>query len=228
MNERPTETENVANEQAESSRRLKRRILTVLVCMLAMVVLATVLVMVLGGLGEDTPEEAHTVNVKYENVNPSLDIMQDAEYLAYDRNIYYCDDGTGVTLMLKDDEIVSYGPAMVLLRDMIRAVIAGDAETYNACFSTKYYETNEPHADFAQQQVYDITFTHLETGEKNEAGKSYTQYIFAVKYRIHKNNGTFRRDLGHDDARVQYFVISNRTGETYLVDQIGYSYNQGN
>ena len=228
MNEQPREAENMAHDSAETSRRLRRRILIVLGCILAVIVLAAVLVVILGGLGEDERVEEHTVNVKYEDVNPALDIMKDEEYLAYDRNIYFCDDATGVTVMLKEDEVASYGPAMVLLRDMIRAVIAGDAETYNECFSPIYYETNEPHAGFAQQQVYDICFTYLESGEKTEEGRSYTQYVFAVKYRIHKNNGTFRRDLGHDDARVQYFVITNRTGDAYLVDQIGYSYNQDN
>ena len=228
MNEQQNEVEKNEYDSADASARLRKRILIVLGCMIALVALAATLVIILSGFDEDVTEEEHTVNVTYYDVDPAQDIMKDEEYLAYDRNIYFCDDGTGVTVMLKDDEIGSYGPAMVLLRDMIRAVISGDAKTYNDCFSTKYYETNEPHAEFAQQQVYDITFTYLESGEKTEEGKQYTQYIFAVKYRIHKNNGTFRRDLGHDDARIQYFVISNRTGDTYLVDQIGYSYNQGN
>ena len=53
-----------------------------------------------------------------------------------------------------------------------------------------------------------------------DKGKAYTQYVFTVEYKIHKNNGTFRTDIGLDESRRQYFVLSDSTGKEVLIDQI--------
>jgi hypothetical protein len=46
-----------------------------------------------------------------------------------------------------------------------------------------------------------------------------------VEYRIRNNNGTFRTDIGHDESRKQYFVLSDSTSRDVLIDQIlGYKY----
>ena len=55
----------------------------------------------------------------------------------------------------------------------------------------------------------------------NSEGKTYTEYVIMIEYKIHENNGTFRRDVESDVARPQYFVINNSTGE-YKVMEIAY------
>lgn len=223
--------EEEAQRAREASRKLKRTILLIAAAMAVFAVLAMMLLPVLdkainGQKEEETTRPPNTVI--YLDPDYDYDIMQDQEYLELDRYIYYRDARTGETIILLDDEISGYGPGMVTLKTMIDAIIAGDHETYNSLFSSNYFavEGREPEPPFTMQQVYDILITRVEVQDivDKELGK-YTQYEYTVEYKIHKNNGTFRTDLGHDDSRKQYFILSDSTGREVLIDQIlGYRY----
>lgn len=220
-----------ARRAGESLRKLKRRILIIAAGMAAFAILALILLPVLDRIADTAKEEETTARpntVIYYDPDYDYDIMQDEEYLGLDRYIYYKDARTNETIILLDHEIQGYGPAMVTLKTMIDAIIAGDHETYNSLFSSNYFavEGREEEPPFTMQQVYDILITRVEvTDVVDEKLGKYTQYEYTVEYKIHKNNGTFRTDLGHDDSRKQYFILSDSTGSKVLIDQIlGYQY----
>ena len=230
MNQEPST--NSFDEQAarahEASRRLKRNMFIVIVCMIVFAIVAIPLINYL-----DNPAQTNSNGELMTSPRPNsviffdpdyeYDIMKDAEYLAKDRAIYYCDKISGVTEALDDNSIYGYGDALPVLKKMIDCIIAGDADEYNKLFSSNYFavEGREPEEPFTMQQVYDILFTKVAVSDKKtEAGRKYTQYEFEVDYKIHKNNGTFRTDIGHDESRKQYFVLSDSTGERVLIDQI--------
>ncbi len=224
--------EEEAKKAQEATARLKRIILLAAAAMVVFVVVALLIIPILdGAIGTHEREEVTTVRhntVIYYDPDYDYDIMQDQEYLELDRYIYYSDARTNETIILLDHEIKDYGEGMVTLKTMIDAIIAGDHETYNALFSENYFavEGREPEAPFTMQQVYDIIITRVNVKDvADEKLGRYTQYEYTVEYKIHKNNGTFRTDLGHDDSRKQYFVLSNSTGKEVLIDQIlGYNY----
>jgi hypothetical protein len=154
--------------------------------------------------------------------------MEDQDYLQLDRRIYYT-TRTGERYPLNEENFVNQGPAVLVLKEMIEAIIAGDHEAYNELFSSNYFATegNAPEEDFTMQRVYGIEFTWMAESSKTDekTGKTYTQYEIVVEYKINKNDGTFRLDLGHDDSRKQYFVLSNHASDRVLIDQIiGYVY----
>lgn len=225
--------EEESRKAREASQKLKKRILIIAACMVVFAFAATLIMPVLDRAlsGEEQEEETtrRPNTVIYCEADYDYDIMQDTEYLELDRYIYYKDARTNETIILLDHEIDGYGPAMVTLKAMIDAIIAGDHEAYNALFSDTYYATDEarqPEPPFTMQQVYDILITRVEVTDivDEEFGK-YTQYEYTVEYKIHKNNGTFRTDLGHDDSRKQYFILSDSTDSQVLIDQIlGYQY----
>jgi hypothetical protein len=99
---------------------------------------------------------------------------------------------------------------------MFEAIIAGDADAYNALLS----ENIEPKDDFTQQQVYKIHVTSIDNRDSKSDG-----YNFKVEYQIHENNGTFRTDIGSDMAKIQYFTIRKIDGK-YLIDSITESNNK--
>jgi hypothetical protein len=110
---------------------------------------------------------------------------------------------------------------------MIRAVINGDADAYNALFSSNYYKNHDPEPPFTMQRLYDIKLTKVsETLVAGEKGK-YTQYEFEVEYKIRLNDGTYRTDIGHDESKKQYFVLSDSVTGEVLIDQI-LEYNYAN
>lgn len=216
-----------AAEARKASRRLKRNMLIVIACMVLFAIVAVPLISYLDNPDQNSKEELVTSprpnSVIFFDPDYDYDIMKDAEYLAKDRTIYYYDKHSGVTEALDNESIYQYGDALPVLKKMIDCIIAGDADEYNKLFSSNYFaiEGREPEEPFTMQQVYDILLTKAAISEKQaENGRKYTQYEFEVEYKIHKNNGTFRTDIGHDESRKQYFVLSNSTDERVLIDQI--------
>jgi hypothetical protein len=65
-----------------------------------------------------------------------------------------------------------------------------------------------------------------ETIIAGEKGK-YTQYEYEVEYKIRLNDGTFRTDIGHDESKKQYFILSDSVSDDVLIDQIlDYNYSK--
>ena len=208
----------------ESTRRLKRNMIIVLVCMVAFAVVAIPLINILDKLqnGEDTEETGKLPpsSIIFATPDYEYDIMQDEEYLQLNRRIYHCDERSGLTEELTDKNIGGYGPAARVLREAINAIIAGDADAYNSLFSDNYYANNEPESPFTMQRLYDIKITKVnETIKSGEKGK-YTQYEYEVEYKIRLNDGTFRTDIGHDESKKQYFILSDSATGDVLIDQI--------
>ncbi len=223
--------EEEARRAAEATRKLKKTIIVIAAAMTVFAALSLILIPILDRALVSEREEETTSRpntVIYYDPDYEYDIMQDKEYLELDRYIYYKDARTGETILLLDHEVKDYGEGMITLKTMLDAIIAGDHETYNSLFSSNYFavEGREPEPPFTMQQVYDILITRVAvTDVVDEKLGKYTQYEYTVEYKIHKNNGTFRTDLGHDDSRKQYFILSDSTSSEVLIDQIlGYQY----
>ena len=214
----------------ESTRRLKRNMIIVIVCLVAFAVIAIPLINVLdnlqnGGTVEET-QKLPPSSIIFATPDYDYDIMQDEDYLQLNRRIYHCDERSGLTEELTDKNVAGYGEAARVLREVINTIIAGDAEAYNACFSANYFAYNEPEAPFTMQRLYDIKLTKVnETIKSGEKGK-YTQYEYEVEYKIRLNDGTYRTDIGHDESKKQYFILSDSVTGYVLVDQI-LDYNYG-
>ena len=214
----------------ESTRRLKRNMIVVLICMAVFVVIAVPLISFLenlqnGGVSEET-QKLPPSSVIFATPDYEYDIMQDKDYLQLNRRIYHCDERSGLTEELTDKNITGYGPAAVVLREAIYAIIAGDADAYNELFSDNYYAKNDPEAPFTMQRLYDIKITKInESIQSGEKGK-YTQYEYEVEYKIRLNDGTYRTDIGHDESKKQYFILSDSVTGDVLIDRI-LDYNYG-
>lgn len=236
MNQRPgpeqetTNFEEQARKAQADARRLKRRILVVFLCLLVFMAIAIPLISFIENRESQSSQgEAEThrsPSISFCTPDYDYDIMQDSEYLSLNRYFFYEDLTSGITVMLDDTNRNSYGPAVVTLMNMIEAIIAGDNEAYNQLFSDDYYSVYDPEDEFTMQQVYDIKISKRSTSEvTSESGGTYTQYDFVVEYKIHKNNGTFRTDIGHDESRKQIFILSDSGSNTALIDDIGYFLN---
>ena len=213
--------EEQSRQARESTKKLKRRMIIVIGVLIAFTVIAIPLITYLDYLdtkknGEEIETRKDSTIIFYEP-DWELDIRKEPGYLAMDRTVYYCDAQYGFTEALDEKNLRDFGPAVVVLNEMINCIIAGDADGYNRLFSENYYANNDPEPPFTMQQVYDIKLTKVKETEM-EAG--YTQYEFEVEYRIRHNNGTFRTDIDDGESRKQYFVLSDSTTREVLIDQI--------
>ena len=208
----------------ESTRRLKRKMIIILVCMVAFAIISIPLINLLSQIQNEGNKEEETKapssTIIFATPDFDYNILEDERYLNLNRRIYLYDERSGITEDLTDKNINAYGEAAIVLRAAINALIAGDADAYNALFSENYYATHKPQSAFTMQRIYDIKLTLVKETEKvGETGK-YTQYEYEVEYKIQRNDGTFRTDIGHDESRKQYFVLSDSVTGEVLIDQI--------
>ena len=231
MDQQNQSFEEQSRQARESTRRLRRNMIIVLIGLLAFVVIAIPLIGILDNL-QNGGEEEETKRLPPSSINfatPDFeyDFMEDEDYLQLNRRIYIYDARSGQTEELTDKNLPGYGEGAAVLRDMIHAVINGDADAYNALFSLNYFENHDPEPPFTMQRLYDIKLTKVsETLVAGEKGK-YTQYEFEVEYKIRLNDGTYRTDIGHDESKKQYFVLSDSVTGEVLIDQI-LEYNYAN
>ncbi len=212
---------------AEATRKLKRKIIIAIIVMVVFAAIAIPVISVLDGAGEDEnkapykPPNASGVDWYPPDYDRKVNILKDPDYLELDRHI---DLKRGAyTITLDTDKLTGYSPAVVVLCDMIDTIIRGDAEAYNRLFSERYFkEGNEPEAPFTMQRIYDIQFDEIrEKIMTDENGQEYNEYIYRVTYKINRNDGTFRLDIGHDVSIPQYFLLSDRSGEV-MIDRLMY------
>ncbi len=230
MNQEPNQFELEGKKAAEAARKLKKRMITVIIGMVVFAIVAIPLISVLDqllvGNGEEETKKQPPSSIIFAEPDYDEDILKDDAYLSLDRTLYYHDERTGTMEALDEKSVVSRGPAVIVLNDMINAIIRGDADTYNQLFSENYYENHEPEYPFTMQRLYDIHISLVNQSTVNpDNGKAYTQYEYEIWYKIRMNNGTYRNDIGHDESSKQYIIISDSTGDNFLIDQIlGYNY----
>lgn len=230
MNDRPNirepEEENAPERSAPDRRasalRLRRRICIILAVLVVFVVAASLLIHCMDE--SDTPEEGTFAPAKeqFEEPDYEYDILKDQAYLALDREVYYSDGG--YTRPIDESDLPSLDAGVTLLWNMIDCIIAGDADGYNSLFTEKYKSKYGETERFAMQQLYDIRITVGRSEQVTQDDRTVNYQTYYVQYRIRKNNGTFRRDIGDDEARIQIFTLSDRENGAVKIEEIGYRY----
>lgn len=226
MNQDPLNFEEQSRQARESTRKLKQRMIIVIICLAVFSVIAIPLISFLDNLEKQQSveelESKKESTIIFFEPNWELDIMKDPAYLALDRTVYYNDVQYGITVALDQKNVTKYGPAVEVLNQMIQFIIAGDADGYNQLLSVNYLENNDFEPPFTMQQLYDIRISKV---QETIVNGEYTQYEFELEYRIRNNDGTFRTDIGSDESKRQYVILSNSTSNDVLIDQIlGYKY----
>ncbi len=217
MNQNPESNrfEEESRQAQAATKKLKKRMLIVLVIMVAFAAVAIPLIGVLEDLasGKDAEETQSPVNrptsIIFAEPDYDANILEDEDYLALDRDIRLT---TGnVTTTLDEKKIAGTEAGVQVLCQLIDAVIAGDAETYNSLFSERYYEKNAPEDPFTMQRLYDIKIIKLRAlNVTSETEGTYSEYIYQLEYKINRNDGTYRTDVGHDSIRTQSFCLTDR------------------
>lgn len=201
----------------------KKILLIIIVSIVCVMAILAITVGILERREDKKREEAEELVIEYPfyPADFDLNIYEDEEYqvLMRGRFLHYCNSYTNVTVSITKDTASQYGTELAFLTDYIYAIIEGDHEAYNACFSEQYYASGKSKKeDFTMQQLHHIVLTKLSQEEVSENGKNYTKFLYSVEYQIHKNNGTFRKDIG-DGTRAQYMEITNREG-AWRIDSI--------
>ena len=206
--------------RADATRRLRRRILIVLACMVVFVAVAVPLVNRIER--GDVSELATFAPARYNFEEPDYDydILRDEGYLGKNRTVLFSDPSRNCAESLDSSNRNSFGEGVTVLDTMINCLIHGDTDGYNRLFTGAYIRENGTQARFTMQQLYDIVLTRIESSETTESGKTVVYQKFYVEYKIRLNNGTYRTDIGNDESRKQVVVLCNRDDGEMLIDQM--------
>lgn len=206
----------------------KKAAVIVAVSLGAAFVLLLLLQIVINILPDSFSGGKNTVNNSYrfEAADYKADIMQDPEYLSLDRYIRYT-DGAISSVLTERSEIEAEGRQLIMFADLFDSIIAGDCDAYNSFFTDDYLKKYGKKDRFTMQQVYNITIELISVRDIEEEGETkIKRYEYKVGYMIHKNNGTFRSDVGSDMSLPQSFIVLEYvgTGENKINDTVSYRY----
>ena len=148
-------------------------------------------------------------------IDRDMDIMKEKEYLDLDRMIYFTKGAE--TIAITDELLESAPEDIAFFAKYFDLAIAGKYKEYNELFTDNYYKSNEPYYSFTQQMIYDI---HIDLLGEDQVGDNY-EYYYDVTYKIHRNNGTFRNDIGSDGSKTLFFTLVDN-GDEILIDSITY------
>ncbi len=183
-----------------------------IVILLSIVVLIFIMVFfsiyLLGGDG--TRGSAPKYDFIFHEVDFDTDILTDPDYLVLDRSVSLRQGNQTVTI---DRNFRSENGTIEFMLDYLDCIISGDYEGYGDFFSRLYFETETVPEIFTMQRVYEITIEFISETPIVESNKNYIEYRLSLDYKINRNDGTLRNDMGSDCFRTQYFLITNREGE---------------
>ena len=147
----------------------------------------------------------------------SVDIYTDEEYMDLDRTVYYTMvDGYETTVPILAGEEIHYSAEVRLLIRLVQAAIAGDSDTYNACFSSEYIEKSGEFSPFTMQKLYDITIVDYTYSATAPSGYTSVR-VYGLRYKIKDNNGSLRDDVGSDgEVEQRISIVKDAAGDAFI------------
>lgn len=146
----------------------------------------------------------------FHTVDFETDILSDPDYLALDRSVSFKQGNQTVTI---DKNFRSENGSVEFMLDYLDCIISGDYKHYGDFFSDLFFESESVPEIFTMQRIYEITIEFLGETSVAQSNKNYTEYRLSLDYKINRNDGTLRNDMGSDCFRTQYFLITNRDGD---------------
>jgi len=221
MNSNVTPPQDNAGAAARSAGYAKRRkIVKIILIVFAVIIVLYVATMWLNPdelvdrwFSDDNTSDLPPQNIEFYPADKDYNIMADEEYLEYDRRISYYDPDSGATYWVEEEEVDSAEPFVKFFHSYFQTVIYGDALNYAEHFSLAY--EGELPEDFTMQMVYDI--------ELRPHANANGEMCYIVNYKIHKNNGTFRRDIGSDVGREYLFTLVEEGNRLLIVGMRPYT-----
>lgn len=157
----------------------------------------------------------HVVSHRFAAADYNEDIYADEEYMQKDHSIAYKNGPD--TYYITDGDFSSYGATVKFFGRYFDTVINGRYKEYDAYFTDFYFENQKNKERFTPQKLYDIKIELIGSTTDNDV----TTYNYYVEFKIVKNNGTFRNDIGSNSSRRIIYELCEYSDGTVLINYIG-------
>ena len=193
----------------------RRKKLLIMLIGLGLFLLFVIGVLIFDMLGENDSDDFEKLP-EFDLYTPDYDIniLQDPEYTELNRLVSY--KNGAVTVTVAPEEYPATDPVLAFIAELTDTMIGGRYSEYPSFFSESYILENELPESFTMQRIYDITVERIGE-EQGSSGENLL--IYMLDYKISKNDGTLRRDIGSDSSKPWYLAIVSENGE-YKIDNI--------
>ena len=203
--------------RSQNQNNLKRKMIIVLIIVLCFVPILFAVTYLIDYLDDrNKMVEEQVIDYKWFEADYDENIYDDEEYVKLIEYGFISYTDGSVTLLIDKDSAKSYGEEIDFMVRYLYSIINGNAD--NSYFSDSYYKYHNKKDSFTMQKLYEVSLTKELVEKVEEKDGEFTRYTFILSYRILKNNGTFRKDIG-DGYRRQYITVTDRNGQL-LIDRV--------
>jgi len=154
--------------------------------------------------------------IYYYPADYSADIFQNVAYTTFTRDLLYGAGGVEQLFNYEMDLESSSAECKFFLR-YFHSVIYGEYEKIGEFYVDGFFEEKPK---FTMQMVYDPYVLYHSAIKETIDGKEETIYNFHVRYRIFKNNGTFRKGVASGEAVPQIYQLIKDAEGNYRIYRI--------
>jgi len=205
------------SEQKNKEKRIVKRILWGFGLFLVAALLLLGILTLINALMEEEDLTPALPPEAFFSADYSENILEDEAYLRLNRAVYYKQYDSGE--QLTEENYKDLGIASEFFYRYFDHVIEGDYNAYHKMLTDDFRNSDEVPERFTMQMIYDIEVNQVQSaGTATYKGEEVTVYFFEVKYKIYRNNGTFRNDVASNRSTTQYYHLYSYKGQLYLGD----------
>ena len=178
----------------------------ILFILLGIAVLFVVSLVLLNHFLKKKEEKPRKQNIYFYSVDEEINVFENPDYLALNRSVLYCDDPSGWyghTTEITAEDRHTFDPTVVFAEDYLLVLIYGNHGALRSMCTANYLKDHEI-PEFTQQMIYDAKIVYQSTVSQEDGSKLVT---YRLDYKIYRNNGTYRRDVGSDTVNAEYLVL---------------------
>jgi hypothetical protein len=160
-------------------------------------------------------EKEEAQQIAFYPIDDEMNSLGNPDYLEMDRRLFVHNPFEGTTYSVEKSELEGEDDFVEFFYNYIEAIRSGDADALWAMYSPNCNDIKNLPTAYTVQMVYDITVY-----PQTEGGNV---IAYRVDYKIHRNNGTFRKDVGSDTIRPLLFTLVQENGELKIGSVVPYT-----
>ena len=154
--------------------------------------------------------------IHYYPVNYAENIFDNQVYMSFERELLYSNSKEEQPFDYETD-YESASEECKFFLDYFKTVIEGKYSEYPTFFMDDYFDEDPK---FTMQMIYEPYVSYHSTGVETIDSKETEVYNFYVRYRIFRNNGTFRTGVESNTAVPQIYQLIKIDETTYRIYRI--------
>ncbi len=155
-------------------------------------------------------------SIFYYPANYDENIHKNKAYQSLVRDFVFGSGGVETTYKISD-EAQNEDPECRFFLDYFETVIEGNYNEYPAFFVDDYFEEKPK---FTMQMIFEPYVSYHSLSHETIEGKETEVLNYYVRYKIFKNNGTFRKGIASGEAVPQIYQLIKLPDQSYRIFRI--------